>query len=348
MTALQQWVHTTLADKGWLPSGPLQLAPLPSDAGFRRYFRLNTDAHLLAVVAPPTTEKNETFVFIAKLLREQGIHAPEVFATDYEQGFLLVEDLGGQLLLDSLEPDTAHCLYGEVITDLLRIQQIPTAALELPAYDQPLLRLEMSLFEDWFATRLLGHTLTPAEQNLLHTTFAHLEALAAAQPQVLVHRDFHSRNLIVRDGLAPGVVDFQDGVVGPITYDLVSLLRDCYIRWPTDQVERWALAYGNMAVEVGLMRPVTRETFLRWFDWMGLQRHIKVLGIFARLHLRDGKDGYLQNLPLVLRYTLEVAEAYPELLPFADWLRETLLPLAKQQHWYSDYRSAGNAKARAQ
>lgn len=335
-------MHTTLSDKGWLPSGPLLLTPLQGDAGFRRYYRLNTEAHLIAVEAPPTTEKNETFVYLANLLRQQGIHAPEVFAVDYDRGYLLLEDLGGKLLLDCLEPDTAHCLYGEVITDLLRIQQVPTKNLDLADYDQPLLRQEMGLFEDWFIPQLLGYTLTTEERSMLHGVFQKLESLAAEQPQVLVHRDFHSRNLLIRDGLAPGIVDFQDGVIGPITYDLVSLLRDCYVRWPVDQVERWALAYGNMAVEVGLMRPVTQETFLRWFNWMGLQRHLKVLGIFARLHLRDGKDSYLNDLPLVIRYTLEVAEAYSELLPFADWFRERLLPLAKQQAWYRDYRTAGN------
>lgn len=338
---LQQWAHATLADKGWLPNAPLQLTQVPGDAGFRHYYRLNTQPTLLAVAAPPTTEKNEVFVYLAKLLRQQGLHAPEVYAADFEQGYLLIEDLGDDQLLSRLNVDTAHCLYGEVITDLLRLQQIPTKHLELPDYDQPLLRQEMSLFEDWFVPKLLGYTLTAEDQRLLHDVFQRLEQQAADQPQVLVHRDFHSRNLIIRDGLAPGIVDFQDSVVGPITYDLVSLLRDCYIRWPVDQVERWALAYGNMAVEVGLMRPVTQETFLRWFDWMGLQRHLKVLGIFARLHLRDGKDGYLQNLPLTIRYTLEVAEAYPELLPFADWFRDRLLPLAKQQAWYTDYRQAG-------
>jgi N-acetylmuramate 1-kinase len=342
-TALQQWAHTTLADKGWLPNGPLQMTPVPGDAGFRHYYRLNTQPTLLAVVAPPTTEKNEVFVYLAKLLRQQGLHAPEVHAADFDLGFLLIEDLGDGLLLNSLNRDTANCLYGEVITDLLRLQQIPTKPLELPHYDQPLLRQEMRLFEDWFVPKLLGYHLSPDEQKLLHGVFDLLERQAADQPQVLVHRDFHSRNLIIRDGLAPGIVDFQDGVIGPISYDLVSLLRDCYIRWPVDQVERWALAYGNMAVEVGLMRPVTQETFLRWFDWMGLQRHLKVLGIFSRLHLRDGKDGYLDDLPLVIRYTLEVAEAYPELLPFADWFRSQLLPLAKQQPWYTDYRTAGDS-----
>lgn len=340
--ALHHWVNEQLPGLKVTCSGPITLTPLAGDAGFRNYFRLNTEPTLIAVDAPPTTEKNEVFVSLAHLLREHGVHAPTVLATDYDRGFLLQEDLGDQQLLGLLNTDSVDALYGEVLTDLLRIQQINTKTLDLPHYDQPLLRQEMALFTDWFVPKLLGHTLSAAEIQLIEHTFGLLEALAAEQPTVLVHRDFHSRNLMIRDGLAPGIVDFQDGVVGPLTYDLVSLLRDCYIRWPQERVERWALAYGNMAVEVGLMRPVTRETFLRWFDWMGLQRHIKVLGIFSRLHLRDGKDGYLQDLPLVLRYTLEVASSYSELLPFADWINTTLVPLAKQQSWYRDCRTAGD------
>lgn len=339
---LHQWVQATLADKGWLPSGPLTMTGLTGDAGFRSYFRLNTQAPLLAVDAPPLTEKNEVFAYLSHLLRIQGVHAPEIYAADFDKGFLLIEDLGTETLLTRINAENANILYGEVITDLLRLQQTPTKQLDLPHYDHALLRQEMQLFTDWFAPQLLGYTLTDADQALLKQTFEALEKPALEQPQVLVHRDYHSRNLMIRDGLAPGIVDFQDGVIGPITYDLVSLLRDCYVRWPVEQVERWALAYGNMAVEVGLMRPVTQDTFLRWFDLMGLQRHIKVLGIFARLHLRDGKDNYLKDLPLVIRYTLEVAEAYPECLPFADWFRTNLLPLAKQQPWYQDYRKAGD------
>jgi len=318
------------------------MTALTGDAGFRSYYRLNTQAPLIAVDAPPTTEKNEVFAYLSHLLRQQGVHAPEVYATDFDKGYLLIEDLGAETLLMRINGENANILYGEVITDLLRLQQTPTKKLDLPHYDQSLLRQEMQLFIDWFAPKLLGYQLTEADLAMLNQTFAALEKSALEQPQVLVHRDYHSRNLMIRDGLAPGIVDFQDGVIGPITYDLVSLLRDCYLRWPVEQVERWALAYGNMAVEVGLMRPITQKTFLRWFDLMGLQRHIKVLGIFARLHLRDGKDGYLKDLPLVIRYSLEIAEAYPEFLPFADWFRAHLIPLAKSQSWYQDYRKAGD------
>lgn len=338
---LLEWVESVLSEKGWQPNEALQLTSLQGDAGFRRYYRLNTQAPMLAVDAPPLTEKNEVFAYLSHILRVQGVHAPEVYATNFDHGFLLIEDLGCETLLMCLNEDNANCLYGEVITDLLRLQQTPIPTLELAHYDQALLRQEMQLFSDWFVPQLLGHNLTPEDKAMIETTFSILEKTALEQPKVLVHRDYHSRNLMIRDGLAPGIIDFQDAVVGPITYDVVSLLRDCYIRWPKDQVERWALAYGNMAVEVGLMRPVTQDTFLRWLDFMGLQRHIKVLGIFARLYLRDGKEGYLKDLPLVIRYTLEVSEAHSELLPFADWFRATLLPLAKKQSWYQDYRKAG-------
>lgn len=343
---LQQWVRETLADNDWLPTEPLQLTPLEGDAGFRRYYRINTSPTMLVADAPPLTEKNEVFVYLANLLRKQGVHAPQIFASDFDQGFLLSEDLGDQQLLGILDNDNADILYGEVLTDLLRLQQCPVKGLKVPDYDQQLLRREMELLREWFIESLLDHKLSDAENQMLNQLFDKLEQQALEQPQVLVHRDYHSRNLMIRNGLAPGIIDFQDSVVGPITYDLVSLLRDCYIRWPQDRVECWALAYGNMAVEVGLMRPVTQDTFLRWFDWMGLQRHIKVLGIFARLSIRDDKPEYLKDLPLVIRYTLEVAETYPELLPFADWFRETLIPLAKQQDWYRDYRKAGNRPAR--
>lgn len=177
---------------------------------------------------------------------------------------------------------------------------------------------------------------------MLDSVFEQLENSATGQPQVLVHRDFHSRNLLVTEGGAPGVVDFQGALLGPVTYDLVSLLRDCYIRWPREDVKRWALAYGNMALEVGILpAAVSEKEFLRWFDLMGLQRHIKVLGIFARLALRDGKQAYLQDLPLVIRYVLEVAEEYSEFKPFVDWFKTECLPKLATQDWYSDYTKAG-------
>src|SRR5690606_6082541 len=267
--------------------------------------------------------------------------APMVIAADIDQGFLLVEDFGDRLLYRELKLDNAEVLYGEALMVLLGLQQSTDIPATLPRYDQPMLRRELEIFVQWFIGGLLNYSLTAPEQILLEKLFEQLENCALEQPQLLVHRDYHSRNLLLCDSGGMGVIDFQGAVVGPFAYDLASLLRDCYIRWPAQDVRRWALSYGNMAMEVGVIPKVDEARFMRWFDWVGLQRHIKVLGIFARLHLRDGKDHYLADLPLVLRYTLEVEREYPSLRGFAEWMEQRLLPLAQQQDWYTDYRRAG-------
>ncbi len=351
--ALSQWVERQLIERNWSYSVPLTMESLNGDAGFRRYSRIASAPKLLAVYAPLETEDSHAFVAIARYLRDQGVHTPDVIAVDFERGFLLIEDFGDVLYSRTLacERDKASELYGEAMMTLLRLQQCPVTTIPsaqadgmytLGSYDQPRLRDEMALLHQWFIPQLLGYDMSQEELAIVEGMYTQLEGAALQQPQVWVHRDFHSRNLIHRDGQSPGVIDFQDAVRGPITYDLVSLLRDCYIRWPRAQVEQWALAYGDMAVEAGLMAPVTQAGFLRWFDWMGLQRHLKVLGIFARLWLRDGKAGYLKDLPLVIRYTLEVADEYPEFADFTYWFRERLLPLCEQQPWYSDYLIAGD------
>lgn len=327
------------------PVEPLTLHNLGSDAGFRRYYRAVPppagQPAFLAVDAPPETEDTALFVSLARYLRSQGVNAPRVLVADPQQGFLLVEDFGDRLLHRELSPDSVNTLYGEALMVLLRLQQATNIPRELPRYDQAMLRRELELFREWFVVKLLGYSLSADEEAMLQDVFTQLETAALEQPQLLVHRDFHSRNLLLCDSGQIGVIDFQGAVQGPFAYDLVSLLRDCYIRWPREDVQRWALSYGNMAMEVGVLPPVDEATYLRWFDWVGLQRHIKVLGIFARLHLRDGKDHYLADLPLVLRYTLEVAREYPSLRGFAEWMEQRLLPLAQQQDWYTDYRRAG-------
>ncbi len=364
LPSLQQWVSEQLSEPH------CQLMPLPGDAGFRRYLRVvsegeagaltetSADYPLLAVYAPVAQENSHGFVAIARYLQEQGIATPRVRAVDFQQGFLLLEDFGDQLYYQVLLSDASRAdeLIRQALTTLLRLQQgpittIPAANDEgsglytLPQYNQAFLRRELMLFQEWFIDGLLGYRLGESEQELLEALFLQLEGAALQQPQLWVHRDFHSRNLVYRDGLAPGVIDFQDAVRGPITYDLVSLLKDCYLRWPPSKVREWALAYGDMAVASGLMSPVTQRGFLRWFDWMGMQRHLKVLGIFARLSLRDGKTGYLQDLPLVIRYVLETAAEYPEFEDFRFWFREKLLPLCEEQDWYKDYQQAGEAVA---
>tara|TARA_B100000446_G_scaffold39947_3_gene35528 strand:- start:31735 stop:32865 length:1131 start_codon:yes stop_codon:yes gene_type:complete len=350
---LSQWVEQQLQQRQWSTTTPLKLHSLNGDAGFRHYYRVDSEPQLLAVYAPVAEEDSHAFVAIARYLRDQGVHTPDVIAVDFERGFLLVEDFGDTLYSQALEAerDSATQLYGEAMMTLLRLQQCPETTIPaadgdtlhtLPNYDQSRLRDEMALLHQWFIPQLLGYNLSDDEQAILDNVYAQLEGAALQQPQVWVHRDYHSRNLIYRDGQSPGVIDFQDAVRGPLTYDLVSLLRDCYIRWPSEQVQQWALAYGDMAVEIGLMAPVTQAGFMRWFDWMGLQRHLKVLGVFARLCIRDGKSAYLKDLPLVLRYTLEVADQYPEFSDFTYWFREKLLPLCERQPWYSDYQRAGD------
>lgn len=346
-----EWVGAELQAHQWAFNTPLNLQPLAGDAGCRRYFRLAQDGttapdsalpKLLAVDAPPQVEDSQAFVELGVYLRKNGVHTPEIIAADIERGFLLVEDFGDELLQGALNQDSVELLYGECLMTLLRLQQCQQLPKFVCNYDRAFLRLELNIFNDWFLQELLGHTASDAERAMLDSVFTSLENSAIDQPQVLVHRDFHSRNLLVTEGGAPGVVDFQGALLGPVTYDLVSLLRDCYIRWPRADVKRWALAYGNMALEVGILPAVISEKeFLRWFDLMGLQRHIKVLGIFARLALRDGKQAYLQDLPLVIRYVLEVAEEYPEFKPFTDWFKAECLPRLKTQAWYRDYASAG-------
>jgi len=334
--ALGQWAGRALRAGDAVP-----LQNLAGDAGFRRYFRTVTEPRLIAVDSPPERTNPARFVAVADYLRRHGIHTPMVAEADVEHGFMLLEDLGDQQLLGLLGDDSVEGLYAEVLSELLCLQQIPPADDLFPPYSRELLLAEMRILPEWLAQRLLGYEPGDADTQLLEHTFGLLLDSAAEQPQVLVHRDYHSRNLMIRDGERPGVVDFQDAVWGPVTYDLASLLRDCYIRWPRERVERWALAYAATAEAAGVLQPVAPATFLRWFDWMGLQRHIKVLGLFPRLYLRDGKRGYLPNLPLVIRYALEVADRYPELKPFSDWFRAELLPLAECQDWYRDYRGAG-------
>lgn len=342
---LGDWVRRQLQQlHAETPLTNLELTPLAGDAGFRHYYRINTQPPLLAVNAPPESEDSRQFVQLAQYLRPMGIGVPAVAAADCEQGFLLIEDFGDQLLQQKLEdsPSAATALYGEALMQLLALQQSPDQSALIPRYDRQALGREMHLFTQWFTGELLNYSLSTDEQQLIASTFQQLEDSALEQPQVLVHRDFHSRNLLLRPDGALGVVDFQDAVWGPITYDLVSLLRDCYLRWPAEQVQKWVLGYGNMAADAGLLPEVDQSQYLRWFDWMGLQRHLKVLGIFARLALRDGKTRYLNDLPLVIRYLLEALAPYPELNDFRQWFEDKLLPLAQQQDWYQDYRTAGD------
>lgn len=336
-SALANWVTLNTPDS-W---HPIELQSLGSDAGFRRYFRFRQPSQWLAVDAPPATEDSHQFLAIAQLLRTHGAYSPEILAADPQQGFLLVEDMGDELLFRSANTTNADQLYQQAIDTLLRLHRCADNPALIPRYDRALLRRELEIFSEWFVSKLLGYCLDETEQQRLDQLFTRLENNSLDQPQGFVHRDYHSRNLLVRAGNQLGVIDFQGALWGGVTYDLASLLRDCYLRWPADKVNQWALYYRQRAIALQQLPVVSEAEFLRWFDWLGLQRHIKVLGIFARLHLRDNKPGYLQDLPLVIRYTLEVASQYPELQEFAGWFAQKLLPIAQQQPWYSDYRTAG-------
>ena len=313
------------------------LSVVAGDASNRRYFRLTlpTDSYIV-VEAPPATENNAAFLAIRDLLADAGVRVPALFGADMGRGYLLLEDLGDRLLLPELRADTVDGQYRQACSILRQLAAVPLE-IDLPVYDEALLAEELGRFPTWFVTGLLAGSLDDAEQQLVDGLFRVLIDSALEQPRVLVHRDFHSRNLMPQAAGGLAVIDFQDAVVGPVTYDLVSLLRDCYIRWPAARVRNWALSYRDELAAAGLLQGADDAQFLRWFDWMGLQRHLKVLGTFARLHLRDGKPGYLDDLPRVLDYVREVVQAYaPEYSVFADfgdWFDSHLGPLIEAQPW---------------
>ncbi len=302
---------------------PYRIAPASSDASFRRYFRVTWEGHSRIVMdAPPDKEDVRPFLEISRLLESLGVHVPEVLEQDIDNGFLLLTDFGSQQYLDQLNDSTAGRLYGDALQSLIRLQLCPEERLRrLPSYDALLLQTEMELFRDWYLLRLQGVTLGGARLEQLERAFRFLIRNALEQPVVLVHRDYHSRNLMVTDP-NPGVLDFQDAVAGPVTYDLVSLLRDCYLRWPERRVLEWVECYRSSATEAGILRGVGREQLLRWFDLMGVQRHLKAVGIFARLHLRDGKSGYLGDIPRTQDYLRAVCPRYPELAGVTAVLKE--------------------------
>ncbi|QKT04366.1 phosphotransferase [Ectothiorhodospiraceae bacterium 2226] len=323
--ALTRWLREDLR----LPA--FDIAPASSDASFRRYFRVGYTAAGAAVTriamdAPPPQEDVGPFIHTAALLGDMGLNAPRVLAAAPEQGFLLLTDLGNRPYLDALDEDSVERLYGDALGALCTLQaQGPRADGALPSYDRTLLLTEMGLFREWYLQRHLDIALSDAEERGLERIFAFLADAALEQPRVCVHRDYHSRNLMVCEGHNPGILDFQDAVIGPLTYDLVSLLRDCYIAWPRARVEAWALGYRTLLLrrEVLSEEAADEARFLRWFDLMGVQRHLKAAGIFARLNARDGKPGYLKDIPRTLGYVVEVAGRYPELAPLAALLART-------------------------
>ena len=320
---LERWI-------AGLPGPPVErMLPASADASFRRYFRVHRgDGTQIAMDAPPERESLDAWLRVVRILAATGVHVPPVIAVDAEQGFVLIGDLGRHHYLEALgQGADPEPLYADAIDALVRMQSgDATAVAELPPYDREHLMRELELFPEWFLSRHLALAPDDGERAVITAAFDWLCDEALAQPVVLVHRDYHSRNLLVSPEGNPGIVDFQDAVQGPISYDLVSLLKDCYVVWPKKRVLAWLDRYREKAAAAGLDVGRDRAEFLRWFDRMGLQRHLKVLGIFARLWHRDGKSGYLGDLPRVLDYTLEVTAATPELAEFDAYLRRQVVP----------------------
>lgn len=291
-----------------------------ADASFRRYFRVtdkNDGNTYIVMDAPPDKEDCTPFIHVTRLLRGVNVNAPEIFKENKPQGFLLLSDLGDQPYLSHLTNQRTDALYADAISALIQMQEIKD---HLPVYDEQLLRDEMGLFESWYLNKHLGVELNDDQQLDLENIFTLLIQTALEQPQVFVHRDYHSRNLMVLDTHNPGVIDYQDAVIGPVTYDLVSLFKDCYIEWPRNRVENWLDDYLKKSAHT-----FDKKQFIRWFDLMGVQRHLKVLGIFARLNYRDGKQQYLNDLPLTLKYVVDTCKLYPELEPLHHLLQQLVI-----------------------
>ncbi|MCU0974218.1 MAG: phosphotransferase [Burkholderiales bacterium] len=299
------------------PGAAFSLEPASADASFRRYFRVRfaDGASLIAMDAPPAHEDCRPFVLVAGLLAAAGLNAPRVEAQDLGQGFLLLTDLGSTTYLAAMNADRnlATELFDDATSALVR-WQLASRPDTLPLYDAALLRRELDLFPDWYVSRHLGVELTPAQRAVLERTFALVIAANLAQPQVFVHRDYMPRNLMVCDP-NPGILDFQDAVYGPISYDVASLFRDAFVSWDEENVLDWTVRYWEKARKAGLPVPGDFAAFYRDFEWMGLQRHLKVLGIFARLKYRDGKTGYLEDTPRFVAYVRAVAARYRALQP---------------------------------
>jgi N-acetylmuramate 1-kinase len=316
---LENWLEQVLAEKSFT------LTTASADASFRRYFRVRTGGEtLIAMDAPPPQEDCAPFVKVAKLFLDAGLNVPKIIEQDLAQGFLMLSDLGDDTYLSKLSADNAQQLYGDATDALIKLQLSSKPDI-LPLYDETLLMREMNLFPDWYIAKHLGVALQANNDAVLRATFATLNKNILAQGQVYVHRDYHSRNLMIcreTHDSNPGVLDFQDAVYGAITYDLVSLLKDAYISWDEEQIIDWAVRYWQPAKKAGLPVPADFSEFYRDFEWMGAQRHIKVLGIFARLYHRDGKDGYLKDMPLVMEYLRKVCGRYIELRPMLKLLNE--------------------------
>jgi len=318
---LTDWVSKKLKVTEFL------IEPASSDASFRQYFRISffDDKSFIIMDAPPDKEDSQPFIDVGKLLLGAGLNVPEVLECDLARGFLLLSDLGHRQYLPELTKTSVNTLYGDAFKALHLMRSIRLNDYNLPAYNKDLLSIEMELFREWFLTKHLQISLTKNHHVLLDDVFEFLINSALAQPVICVHRDFHSRNLMVTKANNPGILDFQDAVLGPITYDLVSLLRDCYINWPREQVEAWVKQFHADIELDGDETLQSDQQFLGWFDLMGIQRHLKAIGIFARLNIRDDKPGYLKDIPRTLNYIIDVSQRVDELEELNDFLQKKVL-----------------------
>ena len=306
---LVDWLESILGNT------PESIEFASEDASFRRYFRIgNNGSSFVAMDAPADLEEFEAYIRIAKKFKHIGLNVPDIFAADHENGFALITDFGNTTYLERLSRANADALYEDAIDSLVLLQKATRTDVEfLPPYSCEMIVSEMELFREWYLKYHLKKAVSPAISDVLDHTFEILRAKAAEQPKVWVHRDYHSRNLMVVQNDNPGILDFQDAVYGPVSYDLVSLLRDCYIVWDQETIDQWIHLYLNKARQAGLEFEFDRWQFIEWFDWVGIQRHIKVAGIFSRLNYRDKKSKFLEDIPTVMAYIESVAKKYPEL-----------------------------------
>ncbi len=309
------------------------LHEIPGDASFRRYFRLRSGTQSYMVMdASEQRDCFEPYIAIAKALLPLGIRVPQILAEDIAPGFMLISDFGDTQYLTALHPNNADELYKKALHSLSVLQACREIQnWTLPAFNQQFMLNELKEFYHWFVERYLGLTCSEQEQTMLQATFASLIDSANKQPQVFIHRDYHSANLMVLPDQQVGILDFQDACIGPLTYDLVSLLRDCYIDWPESKVQQWAGYYYEILCTQSSLQKVSLMQFLQWFDWMGLQRHLKVLFIFARKYLRDHTTNYLKSMPRTLNYILQISARYPELRLFHIYMRDFILPIYERK-----------------
>ena len=318
------WARKQLAARAIYVEDEDCLVSASDDASFRRYFRYQEGDHrFIFVDAPPEKENSRPFVTVAGYLKEADLNAPIVYQADYDLGFMMLSDLGNELYLSAYDEKPIDMLIEDALLAICNMQSISDP---LPSYDEALLRQEMNLFPEWFLSKQLDLPISASENAMLQNVFKLLVENALQQPCFFVHRDYHSRNLMVTGEKCPGILDFQDAVNGPVTYDLVSLIRDCYFKLSDESVTRYVNRFRQLLIEKERIVDVDEPLFRRWFDLMGLQRHIKCAGIFSRLNIRDGKSGYLGDIPLVVQYMRGACEPYQELHVFRDWLTEIVEP----------------------